>query len=150
MAPHRECYPLTVFYDASCPLCATEMHALRGLDRHGRIELVDCSAAEFDDTGLLAAGVNRAKLMRLIHARDSHGRWLVGPECFAAVYAAVGLERAAGIWGDRRLRPFWSRVYPWIAEHRQMLSRLGLHRLLAWIFPKRKLCDRAREDTRCH
>ena len=27
MKPLR--YPLTVFYDASCPLCATELHALR-------------------------------------------------------------------------------------------------------------------------
>ncbi len=42
-------YPLTVFYDASCPMCASEMHALRDLDREGRLELVDCSAAQFSD-----------------------------------------------------------------------------------------------------
>ncbi|HZM36614.1 MAG TPA: hypothetical protein VFC18_19280 [Burkholderiales bacterium] len=26
-------YPLTVFYDRSCPLCAEEMHALKARDR---------------------------------------------------------------------------------------------------------------------
>ena len=35
-------FPLTVFYDASCPLCASEMHALAARDREARLVLVDC------------------------------------------------------------------------------------------------------------
>ena len=123
-------YPLTVFYDRSCPMCATEMHALRELDRHGRLQLVDCSAPEFDDAGLLAEGITREKLMTLIHARDAHGRWLVGVDCFEAAYRAVGLEGAARVWGDRRLRPLLARAYPWVARHRQLLSRLGANALV--------------------
>lgn len=126
-------YPLTVFYDASCPMCATEMQALRERDCHGRLELVDCSAADFDDTGFLAAGVNRQDLMTLIHAHDAYGRWLVGPDCFAAVYGAVGLKTPAAMWSAPRLRPFWNVLYPWVARNRQRLSRLGFHRLLARI-----------------
>src|SRR5262245_3774887 len=80
-------YPLTVFYDASCPLCATEMCAMREREP-GRVELVDCSASEFSDDGLRAAGVTRAALMRRIHVRDAHGRWLVGMDAFEAVYQA--------------------------------------------------------------
>jgi len=129
-------YPLTVYYDASCPLCATEMHALRERDDSGRLELVDCSAADFDDAGLLASGVNRDKLMTLIHARDAYGRWLIGPDCFAAVYAAAGLKRPAALWSNPRVQPLWKRLYPWIARNRQRLSRLGAHRLLARIIPK--------------
>ena len=129
-------YPLTVYYDASCPLCATEMHALRDRDPSGNLGLVDCSAADFDDSGLLASGVNREKLMTLIHARDAYGRWLVGPDCFAAVYGAVGLKSAAAVWGSPRLQPIWKSLYPWVARNRQRLSRLGAHRLLARILPR--------------
>jgi predicted DCC family thiol-disulfide oxidoreductase YuxK len=129
-------YPLTVFYDASCPMCATEMHALRERDRHGHLELVDCSAPDFDDEGLRAEGITKERLMALIHARDAHGRWLVGIDCFEAAYRAVGLEARARIWGDRQLRPVLDRAYPWIARNRQTLSRLGVNRLVRWLLPR--------------
>lgn len=123
-------YPLTVFYDASCPLCATEMHALRDLDVTGRIELVDCSAPEFSDEGLRAEGITRMSLMRRIHARDARGRWVVGMDAFEAVYRAAGLEALARVWADPRWRPLFDRVYPLIARYGQLLSRLGIHRLV--------------------
>lgn len=129
-------YPLTVFYDASCPLCASEMHALKARDCHGRIELVDCSSPGFSDAGLIAMGVTREKLMKRIHAHDAYGRWLVGVECFEAVYRAAGLEGAARVWGSRRLRRVFDRLYPWIADHRQALSRLGLHVLVRYVLSR--------------
>jgi len=121
-------YPLTVFYDASCPLCVREMEALRARDRHGRLELVDCSASDFDDEGFLAEGITRAKLMRLIHVRDAHGRWRVGVAGLEAAYRAVGHERAARLWGSRRLHLLLRPLYAWVARHRQALSRLPVHR----------------------
>lgn len=124
------CVPLTVYYDASCPLCATEMHALRDLDWRGRLKLVDCSAKDFDDRRISCEGVTREDLMTRIHARDPEGRWLVGIDAFEAVYGAAGLKKAARFWGDRRWRPLLDRIYPWIARYRQPLSRLGLHRLI--------------------
>jgi predicted DCC family thiol-disulfide oxidoreductase YuxK len=123
-------YPLTVFYDASCPLCAAEMRALREKDTAGRIELVDCSAPEFDDTVLAGAPITRQDLMERIHARDAHGRWLRGVDVFEAVYRAVGLEGAARTWGDPRWRRLLDRLYPWIARHRWLLSRLRLHAIV--------------------
>lgn len=123
-------YPLTVFYDASCPMCASEMHTLRDLDSAGRIELADCSAPDFSDEGLRAEGISRKALMERIHARDAHGRWLIGMDAFEAVYRTAGLEDAARMWANPRLRPLFDRLYPWIARHRQLLSRLGMNALV--------------------
>jgi len=123
-------YPLTVFYDASCPMCASEMHAIKALDAQGRIELVDCSAAAFDEAALTGGGYCRADAMSLIHARDADGRWLVGVDVFEAAYRAAGLEAIARIWGSRRLRPLLDRMYPWVARNRQRLSRLGFNFLV--------------------
>jgi len=124
------CVPLTVYYDKSCPLCSTEMHALRDLDWRGGLKLVDCSAQAFDDSKIAGEGVTREDLMTRIHARDPEGRWLKGLDAFEAVYGAAGLKGAARFWGDPRLRPVLDRIYPWIARNRQPLSRLGLHRLV--------------------
>lgn len=117
-------YPLTVFYDASCPMCAAEMRAVHSRDPAGRIDLVDCSAPDFSDEAFRAEGKTRAAFMARIHARDAHGQWLVGPDAFEAIYRAVGLERTARIWGSRRLRPLVDRAYHWIARNRRVLSRV--------------------------
>jgi predicted DCC family thiol-disulfide oxidoreductase YuxK len=126
-------YPLTIFYDGSCVLCATEMTALKKLDRDGKLELVDCARPDFDDR---AFPVNRAALMSRIHARDADGRWLSGVEVLQVAYLAAGLHFAARVWGCPLLRPLWEILYPHIAQNRQMLSRLGLARLLQWCIPK--------------
>lgn len=129
-------YPLTIFYDASCSMCANEMHALRDLDRDGRIELVDCSAADFDPGSLRRSDVTRGDLMARIHARDGDGRWLVGVEVFEAAYRAAGLNAAGRVWGHRLLRPLWDALYPLVADHRQALSRLGISALIRRLIPK--------------
>jgi predicted DCC family thiol-disulfide oxidoreductase YuxK len=118
-------FPLTVYYDGSCPLCSSEMHALKTADGDKKLLLVDCSRPDFDDRPFAADGVTRAAMARLIHARDATGRWLVGPEVFEAAYAAAGFPMMARLWGSRRLRPLWDRLYPWVARHRRLLSRLG-------------------------
>jgi predicted DCC family thiol-disulfide oxidoreductase YuxK len=124
------CVPLTVYYDKSCPMCATEMHVIEGLDWRGRLKLVDCSAPDFEDGEAEREGITREALMTRLHARDPEGRWLTGLDAFEAVYASAGLARAARFWGDRRLRPLLDRIYPVMARYRQPLSRLGLHRVV--------------------
>lgn len=118
-------YPLTVFYDASCPMCAGEMLALKELDREARLELVDCSARDFDESVLAGLAITRADLMTRMHARDAHGRWLVALDAIEAAYRAAGQERAAQVWGSRRMRPLLGPLYLWVARRRQFLSRLG-------------------------
>ncbi|GAB2491030.1 thiol-disulfide oxidoreductase DCC family protein [Arenimonas alkanexedens] len=126
-------WPLLIYYDASCPLCREEMHALKAYDASAHLTLVDASAPGFTDAELNAAGIPQAELMRLIHARDAAGRWFIGVEVFELAYTAAGLPGMAALWGNPRLRPFWNRVYPWIARLRQPLSWLGLNRAYGWL-----------------
>src|SRR5260221_5192168 len=93
-------YPVSVFYDASCAMCANEMLALKARDRGGRLELVDCSTPKFNETVLAGTAIRREDLMRLIHARDAHGRWLIGIDVFEVAYGAARLETVARFWGN--------------------------------------------------
>jgi predicted DCC family thiol-disulfide oxidoreductase YuxK len=137
-------YPFTIFYDASCPMCASEMHALKARDREGKLALVDCSADDFDETVLAGLPIRRADLMTLIHGRDAHGRWLVGLDVFEVAYTAAGLPRIAGIWASPFLRPLLRRLYPIIARNRQLLSRIGINSALRLLLPVP-----CREHERC-
>ncbi|RRD58734.1 DUF393 domain-containing protein [Comamonadaceae bacterium OH2545_COT-014] len=106
-------YPLTLYYDASCPLCAAEMHALLQRDAHGRLRLVDCSPPGFDGA---PAGCTQAELMRLMHAQTADGRVLVGVPAFEAAYAAVGRQRVARALRHPLLGRLARALYPHLAR----------------------------------
>ena len=118
-------YPITVFYDASCGLCRAEVEAMKSRDAFDRLRLADCSAPDF----VAPEGVTRDALMSRIHARDANGAWLRGLDVFAEVYEAAGFRRIARLYRSRLLRPLLDRIYPWIADHRQALSAVGIARL---------------------
>lgn len=140
-------WPLVIYYDASCPLCREEMHALKDHDANARLSLVDASAPGFTDAHLAAAGIPRADLMRLIHARDATGRWFIGVEVFELAYAAAGLHGIARLWAHPRLRPLWNRLYPWVARFRQPLSWLRLNRAYGWLVRRAAARAQARAAT---
>ncbi|TAG49955.1 MAG: DUF393 domain-containing protein [Betaproteobacteria bacterium] len=114
-------YPITIYYDASCPLCRREIDLLKQFDTASQIALVDCSPNDYQGEG----EHTRAAMMKLIHAKDAGGRWLIGAPVFAAAYAATGFSAIARLWGAKWLQPFWRVVYPWIADNRTLLSKLG-------------------------
>lgn len=122
-------YPLSIYYDASCPLCTREVTILKRYDHDDQLRLVDCSPAAFAPV----EGYSRDAMMRLIHARDAAGQWLVGAPVFAAAYQASGFASIASLWGSARLQPMWNVLYPWIAHNRMLLSRLGATGVLTWV-----------------
>lgn len=126
-------YPIRVYYDQSCPLCAREMTTLKQHDRHARIELVDCSIAGFQDELARQAGFTTKDFMTLIHARDADGQWLKGVAVFEVAYAAAGIESISRAWANPVLRPIWNWLYPHVANNRMLLSKLGLPRIFSWL-----------------
>ncbi len=121
-----EQYPLTVFFDASCSLCDSEIQNIKIRDAGQRLHLVDCSDASFDDAPYRAAGITREAMMNLLHVRSNCGEWIIGVSAFELLYRTVGMPVIANFWGGRYTRPLMERVYPWIARHRQIISGTGL------------------------
>ncbi len=122
-------YPITIFYDASCPLCTREVSLLKKYDSADQIKLIDCSPTEY--TG--ESGYTRDAMMKLIHARDAAGQWMIGAPVFAAAYNVTGFAAIARMWGAGALQPVWRVVYPWIANNRMLLSKLGAINAITWV-----------------
>lgn len=123
--------PLTIYFDASCALCNSEMQNIKVHDFEGVLTLVDCSAPDFDDGPFLTEGITREVMMNCLHARDAHGTWLKGVDAFEAIYRIAGMATIARLWGHPLTRPLAERAYPWVVRHRHFLSALGLHHVFA-------------------
>jgi predicted DCC family thiol-disulfide oxidoreductase YuxK len=124
-------WPLRIYYDAGCPLCAAEMHGLRDRDTQGRLQLVDCSAQGFEDAELAAAGIEVQTALNHIHALDAAGRWHRGVAVFELAYAAAGLGWMARLLSQAWLRPLLEAAYPLVVRSRGLLAKLGLVHVLA-------------------
>jgi predicted DCC family thiol-disulfide oxidoreductase YuxK len=135
-------YPLTIYYDSTCPLCRAEMHNLQLRDTHGRLRLVDASPPGFHSP---VPGVDRQGLMTIIHAIDAQGHVLSGVDVFRAAYAAVGLGHVSAAVSLPVVGWLADRAYPWVARHRNRIPRV----LVAWLFegPRRQAAERAADQA---
>jgi predicted DCC family thiol-disulfide oxidoreductase YuxK len=137
-------YPLTLYYDASCPLCKSEMTNLMLRNTAGLLRFVDASAAGFVSP-LPGRSVN--DLMQLIHAKRADGGVVQGVEVFRLAYSAVGMGWVTAPTRWPVLRQAADAVYPWIARHRHRLPRS----LVALLFegPVRRAADKAAARAHC-
>ena len=113
-------YPLKIFYDASCPVCALEMDHLRSRDSAGRLELVDMSAPGFDAA---CHGLRAADLDAAIHAVRPDGSVVRGMPVLRLAYAAAGLGWLLRPTGAGPLRPAFDAAYRLFARNRKAISR---------------------------
>ncbi len=112
-------YPLTLFYDATCPVCALEMDHLRARNHAAKLVFVDISAPGFD---AVPDGVTLVQMDAEIHALCADGSLLRGVEVLRLAYAAVGLGWVLGPTGWAPLRPLFDRGYRLFARHRRRIS----------------------------
>lgn len=112
-------YPLTVFYDGACPICAREMALMKRLDRTQCLTLVDFSPAGFDAA---PAGLVVADLSTVIHAQWADGTVMTGVEVFRAIWEAVGLGFLARMSRLPVIDPLTVKAYAWFARNRLWLT----------------------------
>ncbi len=117
---------MTIFYDRSCKLCRSEIEAIEQHDELGIFTKVDCSAADFDDSPYLHDGIRREDMMNYLHVQTDNGEWFVGVDAFELIYRKLGLTSVAYMWGGDLVRPFTTKIYPWVARNRGFISKSGI------------------------
>lgn len=95
-------WPLTLYYDGACPLCAREIALLRRRAAAEQLQLVDISSGTFDATAL---GLSHQAMQERLHARFADGQWVTGLDATLWSWRAAGLGRWAAPLTWRPLRP---------------------------------------------
>ena len=95
-------FPLQVFYDGSCLVCATEVERYGRKDRDGRLILVDISVPGFDPAPF---GISLAEFMFQMHVIDRSGRVFRGVEAFWAIWQAFPTSTLLGLCGNLIMLP---------------------------------------------
>jgi len=142
----KSIYPMTIYFDASCPLCHGEIRNLMLRNTNHLLEFVDASPLDFVSP---IAGVSRTDLMNMIHATTSENQIIRGVEVFRLAYNAVGLGWLWAPTGWPLLRQLADRAYPVLVRNRYRIPRL----LVALLFegPTRRAAERAAQRSRqCH
>jgi predicted DCC family thiol-disulfide oxidoreductase YuxK len=113
-------YPMTLLYDASCPVCSLEMDHLRARNDRGLLQFVDISAPDFDPAPY---GASLEAMNAEIHALCADGRLLKGVQVLRLAYEAAGLGWLMRPVGFGPLRGISERAYRVFARHRRPISR---------------------------
>lgn len=138
-------YPLTIYYDGSCPLCNAEISNLKLRTQNGLLQFIDASATPNVSS---LEGVSYANLMQIIHAQTAQGQVIQGVTVFRAAYEAVGLGWVTRptTWPVIGQLADW--LYPKLAANRNRIPR----RLVSFLFEgvTRRAAEQAAQQARCN
>jgi predicted DCC family thiol-disulfide oxidoreductase YuxK len=117
----KEQWPLTLYFDGDCPLCAREIKVLRSHASPGRLQFVDIDEEGFDAAAL---GFSLEQMHDALHARFADGTWVTGLDATLWSWRAAGL----GVWAAplswRPLRPLLKLGYRLFCRWRPHLAWL--------------------------
>ncbi len=127
--PTKPQFPIQVFYDGACSVCASEIEHYLRQDHGGRLLAVDISATDFEPEPHQIA-LN--EFMYELHVIDRAGRVYRGVEAFWAIWQAFPSSTVYGIMGDLINLPVVNPVA-------RLLYR-GFARIRPYL-PKKHSCD---------
>jgi predicted DCC family thiol-disulfide oxidoreductase YuxK len=118
---NKEPWPLTLYFDGECPLCAREVKILRRHAIDSRLLFVDLGNDAFDAQAL---GFTLEQMQSSLHARFADGRWVSGLDATLWSWRAAGL----GVWATPLT---WRALRPLLAVGYRLFCHLRPH--LAWL-----------------
>lgn len=95
-------FPLRVFYDGACPVCAAEIEHYGRRDREKKLVPVDISSSDF---AAAAYGIPLADFLYQLHAIDRRGRVYRGVDAFWAIWQAFPASTLYGFLGSLVVLP---------------------------------------------
>jgi predicted DCC family thiol-disulfide oxidoreductase YuxK len=122
-------FPIRIFYDGSCIVCASEIEHYLRREHCGRLVAVDISSPEFNSEPF---HIPLEKFMYELHVIDSTGTVYKGVEAFWAIWQAFPTSTVYGIMGAIVTAPVLN-----------LLARLfykGFANIRPYL-PKRHVCD---------
>lgn len=127
--PVKPHFPIRVFYDGSCSVCATEIEHYLRQDHNGRLLAVDISARDFDPEPYC---ISLDAFMYELHVIDTRGVIYRGVEAFWAIWQAFPASTLYGALGILINIPVVNSV--------ARLLYKGFARFRIYL-PKRPVCD---------
>jgi predicted DCC family thiol-disulfide oxidoreductase YuxK len=124
--PDTPAYPLQIFYDGACSVCAAEIDVYRHKGQDDRLQFIDISTPDFDPAPY---GISLDEFMYELHAIDRENHVYRGVEAFSAIWQAFppltlygllgalvmfpGVNPLArlGYWSFARIRKFLPKNY---------------------------------------
>ena len=118
---------LTIYYDASCPLCLAEMHLLKNHNKRGLLEFVSLQDLRPSD-----CDIHCDLAMQTIHARLGESLIIKGPEVFFEAYKRTDLRCINYIFSFAIVRYVYAKFYVHFAQYRHKISKVIGPTLLRW------------------
>lgn len=109
---------LTLFYDATCPLCVKEMDALRQLDKNQALKMVDIYSEEisaYPQIDIEQAGT-------ILHALDESQQLILGLDAVHRAWQLVGKGWIYAPLRWRLIKLLADQAYLYFAKHRYRFS----------------------------
>lgn len=110
---------LTIYYDASCPLCLAEIHLLKNHNKRGLLDFVSLQDLRPTD-----CDINCDLAMQTIHARLGESQIITGPEVFFESYKRTDLRFINYIFSFSFFRYVYAKFYLNFAKYRHQISKV--------------------------
>ncbi|SHM98806.1 Predicted thiol-disulfide oxidoreductase YuxK, DCC family [Pseudomonas asturiensis] len=114
-------WPLTLYFDGDCPLCAREINILRARAEPSRLHFVDISDEAFDAKSV---GFTLTQMESALHAKFDDGTWVTGLDATLWSWRAAGLGAWAAPLSWRLTRPLLNIGYRLFCRWRPHLAWL--------------------------
>ncbi|MEE4086206.1 DUF393 domain-containing protein [Pseudomonas viridiflava] len=114
-------WPLTLYFDGECPLCAREIKLLRAHAAPDRLHFVDISDEAFDPQ---AMGYTLEQMESVLHAKFDDGTWVTGLDATLWSWRAAGLGAWAAPLSWPAFRPLLNVAYRLFCRWRPQLAWL--------------------------